>query len=335
MKRKLMSAIGGIIVLAIVLVACKKELDLQPTKANGFEYDEVQSEQSSAQGNWLKFENRDEYENYVIKVKEILEKSSNSDSVLDLMDEAENFVSLRQFYKDTTAENRPANASDELAHGTLAAILNKDGILQIQDTIIRMAKNYVFMISNNDKEKLLDIEQYINQENIDEVVLPENVSVKKVLRKINEQNRNAGMDYNISYTEARDYWVGGKTRYKLVAGYICYSYLYPFFITEYYSSTKFEMGKRNLRGQWKWEKDWALPLSLNCGNNFRVKYGNVSALISRSGLLEVYGKREELRFYYWFEPKARVNYYFEPINMFSIHRSVRAENTLEITITKP
>lgn len=335
MKKKLTLLVGGIIVLATSFTSCKKENEMLPQNENSLADEQMYSGQNGQYGPWLKFNNRTEYQSYVSKVKEILEHSSNSDSALDLLDAQNSFISLRQFYNLSTAENKLSNASDELAHGSLAAVLNANGIFQIADTIIRLAKNYVFTINNADESTLNMLDAYMLEENIDEVVLPENVKAYKVLRTLNENNMNSGLSYNISYTEARDYYVGSKNRYKLVAGYICYSYMYPIGITEYFSSTKFEKGKKNIQGVWNWESDWATPLTLNCGNNFRVRYGNVSMLFTRSSLIEKYGQKGELRIYYFYDNKPRYIYYYEPITMYSIHKSVRAEKTLEITIIKP
>lgn len=335
MKKRLTIIVGGIIVLATSFTACKKENEMHPQVESKIVNEQMYSGQNGQYGTWLKFNNRNEYENYLASVKEVLEFSANSDSVLDVLDAQNSIVSLRQFYNDSTADNRPENAAEELAHGTLAAVVNSKGIFQIGDTIIRMAKNYVFTINNADESALSLLDAYMLEENIDEVVLPENVKAYKVLRKLDENSRNSSVSYNISYTEARDYYVGSKNRYKLVAGYICYSYIYPLGITEYYSSTKFEKGTKPPIGGWRWNSDWAMPLTLNCGNNFRVRFGNVSMLFTRSSLIENYGQKGEMRIYYFYDNKPRYIYYYEPITMYSIHKSVRAEKTLEITIIKP
>ena len=78
-----------------------------------------------------------------------------------------------------------------------------------------------------------------------------------------------------------------------------------------------------------------MPLILNCGNNFYVRYGKVSLTLTKSKLIEIYGQRLELRVYYFYDNRPRYIYYYDPITMYSIHKSVRAERTLEITITKP
>lgn len=334
MKKNLTRIVGGMIVLATMFTSCKKEAAMQPLETN-VENAQMYAGQNGQYGPWLKFANRTEYETYLNKVKEILESSTNSDSVLDALDQQNQFISLRQFYNNSEEENIVVNTADQIAHGTLAAVINANGIVQIQDTIIRLAKHYAFTICNADESTLPVLDAYMLEENIDEVVLPENVKAYKVFRSVTENNKNMGAGYDISYTEARDYYVGSNNRYKLVAGYICYSYRYPFGMTEYYSSTKFEKGKKTLRGVWNWDLDWAMPLSLNCGNNFRVSFGNVNALVTRSNFIEVYGERKELRFYYFFESRPRFIYYYDPLTMFSIHKSVRAERTLEITITKP
>ncbi len=334
MKKNLTRIVGGIIVLATMFTSCKKETEMQPLEKN-VANEQMYAGQNGQYGPWLKFANRTAYETYINKVKEILESSANSDSVLDLLDQQHQFISLRQYYNNSAAEDAVINTADQIAHGSLAAVLNSNGVVQIEDTIIRLAKHYAFTISNADESTLQSLDAYMLEENIDDVVLPENVKAYKVYRSISENTKNMGAGYDISYTEARDYYVGSKNRYKLVAGYICYSYIYPFRITEYYSSTKFEYGIKNIRGVWNWKSDWALPLSLNCGNNFKVYFGKVNATITRSNLTEVYGERKELRFYYFYESRPRFIYYYEPLTMYSIHKSVRAEKTLEITITKP
>lgn len=326
-----------IVISLITILSCKKESDFKPSNILRNNSIELVTENNSTYGNWLKFSDRDDFVTYANSVNEIYENEINPDSVLNILDNTYEIISMRQFYTDTFDFDFPETYdSVEFVHGTLSAITNKYSIYQIGDTIIRIGKNYVFAITDGDANSLSYTDDIFDAVDINEELLPSNISIYKVIRDGSmDEIEASGKGYNISFTYQNDYWVGSKTRYKLVAGYVCYSYEYPVSYTEYYTYSRFEMGKRNIAGVWKWNIDWATPLVLNTNNYFTVKHGNISSNYTKGTNQSSHGKRVTLKDYYWWDPYTFDVYYFTPIDMHSYHKSVRSEGTLENNIYKP
>lgn len=326
----------AVIVLSIIS-SCKKDSNLLQSKYANNNSADLITANNSTYGNWLKFSDRDDFVSYASSIKEVFENETNSDSILNILDNTNDIVSMRQFYSDTFDFEFPEYYdSVEFVHGTMASIVNKYSIYQIGDTIIRIGKNYIFAITDGDADFLSTTDDLFDDTYIDEETLPGNMFVSKIVKSGSmDEIESSGHGYDISFTYADDYWVGSKTRYKLVAGYICYSYDYPTAYTEYFTYSKFVKGKRNLSGIWKWDIDWATPLVLNTTNYFSVKRGNNTTTFTKGINQSDYGHRVTLNDYYWWDPYTSVIFYFDPIDMHSYHKSERSEGTNEINIYKP
>lgn len=336
MMKKISMLLGGIIFTSLILISCRKESDFNPLNVNGSISADLTTQENSEYGNWLKFSTYEDYVSYTKAILEIENSDENTDSLLDILDQSNEIVSMRQFYSDTTDYEFP-EYYDSICFvpGHLASITNKNSIFQINDTIVRIGLNYIFHINDGDVSSLDITQSLFADENIDEESLPGNISVSKINKSMNpEENELAGGGYNRSFTYQVDKYVNGN-RYKLVAEFGCFSAEINKgkFDTKYYSAVKYEKGKKSF-GTWKWDLDWSNPLELQVSNYYAMNNGFTS-YHTKTGYLSNYGQRKRLTYYYYFV-SGFTSYpiYFSEINYYSLHKSNR-DGTVQQIITLP
>ncbi len=298
-KSSLIKSLNAILfAFLITLTSCEKEVS-KPISNESAIVSADQLVTNATYGNWLKFNDLNEYKNHLEFLKSKVESSpENVDSVLDVLETGLSIVSLRHFYNNLT-EEYIQTVTDSICYAPmlLSSMVNKFGIYQIEDTIYRITKNNIFKITNGNTNLLSLTDPFVTTETIPEGQLPSTIDIIKLYNistPLNEVIANGG-GYSTRFTREDKKVIDGVT-FKLVATFSLYSVPY---YTEFYSKSKFEK-KRNKNS---WYTEWATPLTLKSINSFVVSNtpnSNGTKRFNTSYTKD--GKREEIADWYWWDP---------------------------------
>jgi hypothetical protein len=249
-------------------------------------------------GSWMKFDDLEEYKNFINNLKSEIENSSGDiDSILDVKESNLGYTSYRHFYNNLT-ESDINLLKDSVcpAPMILSSLANKYGIYQIEDTIFRITKYNIFKIINGDASQLEYTNPFLTTETISEGQLPSGIEVIKLYDTSTPLNiviaNGGGYSHRFTREDKKD--INGET-FKLVATFSLYSVPY---YTEFYSKSEFE--KKNRK---KWITEWATPITLKCVNSFIVSNTPSSnGFKSHSTSQSKDGKREEIPDWYYWDP---------------------------------
>lgn len=263
-----------LVLIAVAFIGCKREI-VSPSSINNSSNENISADvlttANEAYGNWLKFKTRAEFTSKINEISSLYSNSSNPDSVLNLFDLANEFISLRQSYADTTRVPVESDTTCYITSSVFSSVINKNGIYEINDTIYVESPNNTFIITDGNEGKLSAVMGFFNVVHVNKESLPADVNVVRIYKKdcglTLEEIQKKGDGYDHSFTRADEHKILG-TQYKTVA--VVHDFARPNFVL-YAFETKYEKGIKK-HGVWRYNSFPAHWLHLQVETFYNVNY---------------------------------------------------------------